>query len=108
VTGLCVHKCGWTSRYAYAYMNLLEGERLWPAHLPHISISKALELVERMPDPIPTESSTACPYERKHAAPAYRRNRTWRLDDFNKSIGLCLQCVRSGSIDSKCSQHFIA
>ncbi|KAL7909984.1 hypothetical protein GGI35DRAFT_468975 [Trichoderma velutinum] len=104
-TGLCVHKCGWTSKYAYAYIKLLEGEHLWPAHLPHISISKALQSAERMPDPIPEESSTACTYGYKHAAPAYRRNRTLSLDLFNKSIGLCLHCVRSGSMYSNCSQR---
>ncbi|KAH7019591.1 hypothetical protein EDB80DRAFT_600972 [Ilyonectria destructans] len=104
-TGLCVHKCGWTSKYAYAYIKLLEREDLWPAHLPHISISKALESAERMPDPIPEESSTACTYEYKHAAPAYRRSRSWSLDIFNKSVGLCLHCVRSGSMYSSCSQR---
>ncbi|KAK1534777.1 uncharacterized protein CCOS01_03529 [Colletotrichum costaricense] len=53
VDGLCVHKCGWTSKYAYAYMKLLQEEDLWPARLFHTSITKALELAERMPDPIP-------------------------------------------------------
>jgi hypothetical protein len=104
-TGLCVHKCGWTSKYAYAYMKLLEREGLWPAHLPNISISKALESAERMPDPVPEESSTPCTYGYKHAVPEYRRNRRWSLDNFNKSIGLCLHCVRSGSMYSSCSQH---
>ncbi|KAK2057686.1 hypothetical protein LY76DRAFT_593972 [Colletotrichum caudatum] len=104
-TGRCVHRCGWTSKYAYAYIKLLQREYLWPAHLHHISISKALELAERMPDPIPEESSTACTYEYKHAAPAYRRDRSLSLDNFEKSIGLCLDCVRSGSMNSECSQH---
>lgn len=105
-TGLCVHKCGWTSKHAYAYMKLLERENLWPAYLPNISISKALESADRMPDPVPEELfSTPCIYEYKHAAPAYRRDRSWSLDIFHKSIGLCLHCVRSGSIHSRCSQQ---
>jgi hypothetical protein len=28
---MCVHRCGWTSKYAYAYLNLLEKKDLWPA-----------------------------------------------------------------------------
>ena len=104
-TGLCVHKCGWTSKYAYAYIKRLEREDLWPAQLHHISISKALESAERMPDPIPEEPSIECTYEYKHAAPAYRRNRTWSLEDLNKSIGLCIHCVRSGSMNSNCRQE---
>ncbi|KAL6825177.1 hypothetical protein V8C40DRAFT_245748 [Trichoderma camerunense] len=103
-TGRCVHKCGWTSKYAYAYIKLLEDEHLWPAHLSRISISKALQSAERMPDPIPEESSTTCTFGYKHAAPEYRKTRTSSLDDFNESIGLCLHCVRSGSIDSNCSE----
>ncbi|KAL7798795.1 hypothetical protein V8C43DRAFT_244435 [Trichoderma afarasin] len=58
-----------------------------------------------MPDPIPEESSTACTYGYKHTAPAYRRNRTESLDDFNESIGLCLHCVRSGRMKSNCSKR---
>lgn len=102
--GHCVHKCGWTSKYAYAYIKLLERKDLWPADLPHISITKALQSAERMPDPIPEESSAACTYGYKHAAPEYRRTRASILDDFNESIGLCLHCVRSGSMNANCSQ----
>lgn len=61
-TGLCVHKCGWTSKYAYAYMKLLQKEELWPTRLFHTAITKALALAGRMPHPIPEESSTACTY----------------------------------------------
>jgi hypothetical protein len=60
---MCIHRCGWTSKYAYAYLKLLERKDLWPARLLHISISKALELAEKMPDPIPEEPSIACTYE---------------------------------------------
>lgn len=105
-TGLCVHKCGWTSKHAYAYMKQLEREGLWPAELPNLPISKALELADRMPDPVPEESfDTPCTYKYKHAAPAYRKDRGRRLSVLKESIGLCLHCVRSGSMDSSCSQH---
>lgn len=103
-TALCVHRCGWTSKYAYAYIKLLEREHLWPEHLSQTSVSKALQSAERMPDPIPEESSTPCNYGHKHAAPAYRRNRIISLDFFDNSIGLCLHCVRSGSMYSNCGQ----
>ncbi|KAH8782917.1 hypothetical protein F5883DRAFT_537395 [Diaporthe sp. PMI_573] len=104
--GICAHKCGWTSKYAYAYIKQLEGEFLWPGRLPNIPIAKALESADRMPDPIPKESfSTPCTYEYKHAAPEYRRDRSWKLGSFNESIGLCLYCVRSGSMYSNCNQH---
>lgn len=69
------------------------------------TFSKALESAETIPDPIPEESSTICTYEYKHAAPAYRRDRSRSLGIFNKSIGLCLHCIRSGSMNSNCSQH---
>jgi hypothetical protein len=99
-TGMCVHKCGWTSKYAYAYLKLLDGKDLWPARLLHISISKAIELAENMPGPIPEEQSVACTYGYKHAAPEYRRDRCRSLDNLNNSIGLCLHCVRLGSMNS--------
>lgn len=97
---MCVHKYRWTSKYAYAYLKLLERKDLWPVRLLYISISKAIELAEKMPDPIPKEPSITYTYKYKHAAPEYRRDRCWSLDDLNNSIGLCLHCVRSGSTDS--------
>ncbi|KAL2040036.1 hypothetical protein N7G274_007439 [Stereocaulon virgatum] len=97
-TGTCVHKCGWSSKYAYAYLKLLERQDLWPTHL--LCISKAIEIAEKMPDPIPEEPSVSCTFGYKHAAPEYRRNRRWSLADLNNSIGLCLHCIRSGSATS--------
>ncbi|KAH7357230.1 hypothetical protein BKA65DRAFT_524386 [Rhexocercosporidium sp. MPI-PUGE-AT-0058] len=101
-TGMCVHKCGWTSKYAYAYLKSLERKYLWPGQLLNISISKAIELAEKMPDPIPEEPSTSCRYAYKHAAPEYRADRCWRLDMLNNIIGLCLHCVRSGGTNYSC------
>ncbi|KAL2825048.1 hypothetical protein BDW59DRAFT_146745 [Aspergillus cavernicola] len=40
-TGGCRYKCGWSSKYAYAYLQLLERQNLWPTGLG--SISKAIE-----------------------------------------------------------------
>lgn len=104
--GTCAHKCGWTSKHAFAYVKQLEREGLWPAKLADIPISNALELADMMPDPVPEESfDTPCTYKYKHAAPAYRRSRGWRLGSFNDSIGICLNCARLGSMYSSCSQH---
>lgn len=103
--GGCYHKCGWTSKYAYAYLQLLRGKSLWPACLFKMSISEAIELVETMPDPIPEEQNAECTFAYKHAAPEYRRDRCPHLDRLNNSVGLCLHCVRSGSIDYYCNQH---
>jgi hypothetical protein len=95
---MCVHRCGWTSKYAYAYLKLLERKDLWPARLLHISISKAIELAEKMPDPIPEEPSIICRYEYKHAAPEYRGDRCRSLDILNNSIGLCTAFDRVAQI----------
>ncbi|TXB97405.1 hypothetical protein FocTR4_00010946, partial [Fusarium oxysporum f. sp. cubense] len=103
-TGLCIHKRGWTSIHAYAYIKLLERKDLWPKSLSHTSISKVLESAERMPDPIPEELSTKCTYAYKHDVPQYRKERSWRLDTFYESIGLCLYCICFGGISSNCSK----
>jgi hypothetical protein len=34
--GGCVHRCGWSSKYAYAYVKLLESQNLWPTGLVSI------------------------------------------------------------------------
>lgn len=76
-TGGCPHRCGWTSKYAYAYMILLEETRLVPTELP--SISNSITEASNMRDPVPEEASVNCNYEAKHAEPKYRESRGWRL-----------------------------
>lgn len=97
-TGMCVHKCGWSSKYAFAYMQSLQRHDLWPTHL--LCLSDAMDLAEKMPDPVPDEKSCTCAYEYKHTVPEYRRNRRWSLENLKNSIGLCFRCVQSGGIDS--------
>lgn len=53
-SGMCAHKCGWTSKYAYAYLKSLGDHQLWPTVLS--DISEAVERVGGMPDPIPEVS----------------------------------------------------
>ncbi|KAF7863065.1 hypothetical protein EAF04_007148 [Stromatinia cepivora] len=102
---ICVHKCGWTSKYAYAYLNLLEDKQLWPVRLLGLSISEAIEAAKNMPDTIPKERSIPCPYEYKHAPPEYRKDRYWSLELPRSGIGLCLRCVRSGSSNPQDCNH---
>lgn len=91
-SGGCAHKCGWTSKYAYAYLKSLRNHRLWPTGLSNIS--EAIERVGSMPDPIPDERNTSCTYEYKHTAADYRRRRQWLVDDLRENVGLCLHCTR--------------
>lgn len=71
--GGCSHRCGFTSKYAYAYMSLLQEKYLFPDGL--LCISNAITAASNMPDPVPQEASVPCNYERNHTVPEYRRNR---------------------------------
>ncbi|ATY59029.1 hypothetical protein A9K55_002237 [Cordyceps militaris] len=97
-SGSCCHRCGWSSKYAYAYLQSLEKANLWPTSIRNIS--KAIEQAGNMPQSIPTEPSVACQYERNHTVPQYNRDRGGRVELLMERIGLCLHCVRSGSTNS--------
>ncbi|KAH7233760.1 uncharacterized protein BKA55DRAFT_598013 [Fusarium redolens] len=103
-SGRCDCGCGWTSTYTHAYISKLEEQSLWPANLSNTSISNALRRVEMMPDPVPSERTTTCNSARWHRVPEYRTSRSFSLERLNKSIGLCLECVRGGSNTFKCTQ----
>lgn len=62
--GGCCHRCGWDSKYAYAYLRLLQDNGLRPTEL--VNISKAIKLVGLLHDPVPEERSTECTYAYKH------------------------------------------
>ncbi|KAF1937282.1 hypothetical protein EJ02DRAFT_295971, partial [Clathrospora elynae] len=94
--GSCVHRCGWLSIYAFAYIEELERQELWPENLSRLPISGAIEKVSSMPDPTPKQRSASCQYSYKHCAPDYRRHRQWGLADLDKKAGLCLRCIRNG------------
>jgi hypothetical protein len=96
-TGSCVHRCGWSSVYAFAYLGLLEARFLWPEELPHQSISKAIEKAGNMPNPEPQESSASCRYDDKHRVPEYGVNLQLYLKKLDREAGLCLHCVRAGA-----------
>jgi hypothetical protein len=61
-TGSCAHKCGWSSVNAFAYLQELRQQDLWPENLSRLPISRAIENVSGMPDPRPKERN-ASPYE---------------------------------------------
>lgn len=76
----CVHKCGWTSKYAYAYMNLLQSRDLWPADLSRQSIADAIAKTKTISDPVPREASGECKYSYKQSQPEYKRNSQYGLE----------------------------
>ena len=75
--GICAHRCGWSSKYAYAYLKSLERKHLWPTGL--VGVSESIKRAEMMPDPVPEEPSIACTYERNYDLPDYRSSRRWGL-----------------------------
>ncbi|KAJ5544098.1 hypothetical protein N7494_005377 [Penicillium frequentans] len=89
----CVHRCGWTSKYAYAYIQLLETQSLWPMDIQ--SVAESIERANRMPDPIPEERSTECKFGYKHFVPDYRSSYRYKLDNLDSCIGICLNCFLS-------------
>jgi hypothetical protein len=104
-TGSCVHRCGWSSKYAFAYLQKLEERDLWPVGLSNLSISSAIEKVSIMSDPVPKESHDSCMYDYKHRVPEYRKNRQWGLEDLDNNVGLCLRCIRNGDGETLHYQH---
>jgi hypothetical protein len=106
-TGTCVHRCGWSSSYAYAYLKLLQTEDLWPRALGRLSIADAIAKAGTIPDPVPEEANHPCNYDYKHSVPEYRKNRKWGLENLDSKIGLCLHCAKSESGNaSRCQiQH---
>ena len=94
----CGNSCGWSAKYTYGYINLLESRDLWPTQ-PYC-ISEVIEIAKMMPDPIPQERTFKCPYGYLHGASLYRSIRREDLDNLKNSIGLCLHCVKSSSDDS--------
>lgn len=103
---MCYRKCGWISKWTYAYLQLLEEKRLWPARLHEISLSEAIESAQNMPDPAPGEDSGVCNYARDHRSPRYRGERSGKLEHLYEMIGLCLSCVRGGiSATAECNHN---
>ncbi|KAM0127389.1 hypothetical protein ACHAO1_009562 [Botrytis cinerea] len=106
VYAMCNRKCGWTSKWAYAYLQLLGEKRLWPARLHGIPLSEAIESAQNMPDPVPSEDSGVCSDAYSHKSPRYRDGRSRKLEDLYEMIGLCLTCVRGDmSATAECDHN---
>ncbi|KAI1040025.1 hypothetical protein LB505_006030 [Fusarium chuoi] len=100
--GNCPGYCGWQDRYTHSYIKKLDAEDLWPAHLFNMSISRALEKADMMPDPVPREKGKPCSTARSHTDPNYRAFRNLRVERLKGEIGLCLECVQGGSNTFEC------
>jgi hypothetical protein len=87
--------CDWENRYTRAYIVLLRDADLFPFATSYMSISEAIDTLQSMGDvTIPDGDMDNCSHE--HIRPDYKEMRAENLDAFKNSIGLCLDCVKSG------------
>jgi hypothetical protein len=89
-------ECDFPSRCARAYIQLLQSAELWPIATVTMSISKAIDVLEKMGDPTVSFDGIQCDCLSMHSTPNYKRNRNKDLDELKNSVGLCLDCVFSG------------
>lgn len=90
--------CGWTSKYAFAYLVLLEEGNLLPERMLDQSISCVMQAAEQMSDPTPAQQNLPCKGYGLHREPDYRKQRGRDLENLRKEIALCIDCVRRGSV----------
>ncbi|KAF7927965.1 hypothetical protein EAE99_005342 [Botrytis elliptica] len=96
-SGKCAHGCDFTCRYTYPYLKSLEKYKLWPKKLCDVSLSKAINLVESMPDPIHETESGGCCHSNFHTPSwPYKAGPVRQLKFLCEKFGLCLTCVRDG------------
>ena len=93
-------RCGWTGRYNDAYMRLLKSNRLWPLQMLDITVSQAIEKIERINDPATPHGWTPCS-SHQHANIDYRNRNSLRLNGLKRVSGLCLDCIRSSTTGTK-------
>jgi hypothetical protein len=106
-TGTCVQDCGWSSKYAYAYLKLLKAHELWPADLGRQSIAHVITKAETIPDPVPLEASQSCIFSFNHSVPKYSMHRQREMTALDSMIGLCLHCIKSRSDNaSRCQTSY--
>lgn len=84
--------CDFPSRHTHAYIKLLRSAKLWPMATASMSISEAIDALEKTGNPtVSLDGIKHCdPY---HSTLNYS---TKKLDELKNSIGLCLDCVFSG------------
>jgi hypothetical protein len=60
-----------------------------------MSISEAIDVLEKMDNPMVLFDGIKCDYLFMHSTPNYKRYRTKDLDELKNSVGLCLDSVLS-------------
>ncbi|KAH7344380.1 hypothetical protein BKA66DRAFT_434194, partial [Pyrenochaeta sp. MPI-SDFR-AT-0127] len=89
--------CAWSSRHSLAHTELLRHQELQPLQILNITISRVIERLEQMKDPVISNQWVPCMY-RWHRNPCYRERRGQSLRKLQGSNGLCIDCVRSGTV----------
>jgi BTB/POZ domain len=93
----CSYHCEWYGVHIHAYVKLIADKELWPEHLIGMPISRAIECLELMDDPVPNAAGLPCEHARWHRRPSYRLDRKDDLEKLKEQAGLCLDCVRKSS-----------
>jgi len=84
-------ECDFLSRHTRAYIGLLRSAKLWPMATAKMSISEAIDALEKTGNPrVSLDGMKKC--SSNHSTPNYS---TKKLDELKNSIGLCLDCVFS-------------
>jgi hypothetical protein len=88
-----IHEYDYPARCAYSYLRLLHSTDLWPMATLKMSISQAIDALEKIGNPTVPLDGIQCGELSLHRTPNYQRGRQEALEDFKNSIGLCLDCV---------------
>jgi hypothetical protein len=73
--------CAWGAVHSLAHTQLLQHEDLRPLQVLDVTVSKVVEKMEQMRDPLMHKQWEPCDY-RWHGEPRYRATRGDRLDGF--------------------------
>lgn len=88
--------CAWGAVHSLAHTELLQHEDLRPLQVLDVTVSKIVEKMEQMRDPLMPKQWERCDY-RWHGEPRYRATRGDRLNGFRERNRLCIDCVRDGT-----------
>lgn len=88
--------CAWGAVHSFAHTQLLQYEDLRPSQVLDVTVSKIIEKMEQMRDPLMFKQWEPCGY-RWHTEPRYRAMRGHRLNGFRERNRLCIDCVRYGT-----------
>jgi hypothetical protein len=88
--------CAWGAVHSFAHTELLQHENLRPLQILDVTVSKVVERMEQMRDPLMLKQWEHCDH-RWHREPRYRATRGVRLHGFCERNRLCIDCVRYGT-----------